>query len=570
MPDTTMQTPQSSAASRALIGRPRHLQLRLFSLHTVCMSQQELQIRWGAQQPSQVRHLTLQHTSKEPTLATKHNINSIASSGIICAMATGLGSRLVMINFLLIFQFLVIAVEVIFFKTKPDNIQTEPAHESPKPSDTEGQSNSWSKGWRKLIWHRGYAWPISNVEIRQSIVPLVSAILGAILVSVAFSGKSWIYPSRDGECNTNLDADISGDGVRMTFWAQIAVLIIISIIGFFHQEGTGIKEVGGGLILIHVSLVIALVVQMGKGTLTSVNAAIGATILDAQNMALQIPLTAKETLAARWQVILLIPAQILGLAVLPILIVRLTKGDFASEDCKCLYFFWWSWLSDCSAFSHSELSVFWVYYSLRWIMFIQSSFHSMYNAEWFHVSEKGERCSKPEPVKYATIQAGYRYKDYPATISWSYMLFALYSLTSMAVAEVTIRDLDLHPSSHIYSVGQIIAIVVAGATIIRAAWSFVPLFNKEDRKSFPDLIFTLLWPGSDGDDDDDIALAKGTAVHKNLPLGSYQQHLGHQGLNPPANPRRKWEDILGHLVRGQGHGLSIPEPRYDLKDRPRL
>jgi hypothetical protein len=39
---------------------------------------------------------------------------------------------------------------------------------------------------------------------------------------------------------------------------------------------------------------------MQKGTLTSVDAAIGATILDAQDVALQIPLTAKQTLAARW------------------------------------------------------------------------------------------------------------------------------------------------------------------------------------------------------------------------------------------------------------------------------
>jgi hypothetical protein len=75
----------------------------------------------------------------------------------------------------------------------------------------------------------------------------------------------------------------------------------------------------------------------------------------------------------------------------------------------------------------------------------------------------------------------------------SYMAYALYSLTSMVVTEVTIEEFDLQPSSDVYSVGQIIAIVIAGATIIRAVWSLQSLSNKASTKSFPDLVFTLVW-----------------------------------------------------------------------------
>ncbi|CAN9245472.1 unnamed protein product [Alternaria alternata] len=63
----------------------------------------------------------------------------------------------------------------------------------------------------------------------------------------------------------------------------------------------------------------------------------------------------------------------------------------------------------------------------------------------------------------------------------------------MVVAEVTIHEFSLQPSSGVYSIGQIIAIVVSGATILRAIWSFQSLFNEEENKAFPDLIFDLLW-----------------------------------------------------------------------------
>jgi hypothetical protein len=61
-----------------------------------------------------------------------------------------------------------------------------------------------------------------------------------------------------------------------------------------------VKEVGGGLIITHISLAVALLIQMGRNTLSSVDAAIGFMILDAQNLALQVPFSMKETLAARW------------------------------------------------------------------------------------------------------------------------------------------------------------------------------------------------------------------------------------------------------------------------------
>ena len=356
-----------------------------------------------------------------------------------------------------------------------------------------------------------------KADISRVLIPLLFTTLSVVIVSVLFSGASDTYRATENACSTKPDADISGVGVRASIWGQIAMLILISSSGHLHKKETAIKEVAGGLILTHVSLAIAIIVQMYKKTLTSVDAAIGAVILDAQNIALLIPVTAKQTLAARWQVLILIPAQILGLVFLPVLVVKFTKGRFASQDCKCLTIFWWSRLSDCNAFSGNELSLFWIYYTLRWMMWIHSSFHSLYNAEWFHRSEKEGRIpilnrdgTKPKTywdkaialarelrdsnrqVTKATLQAGLLYRQYSATISVSYTAYALYSLTSMVVAEVTIGEYNLQPSSNANSIGQIIAVVVSLATLLRVVWSFQSLYNDAENSSFPDFIFSLL------------------------------------------------------------------------------
>ena len=421
------------------------------------------------------------------------------------------------------FQIICVVSDIVFFRKKVYF----------SPTDYENQL------WRNRPEADGTSWVskakrfFNKPDISRSVVPLLSTVLSVVIISAIFSGTSDTYSAAENACSTKPDADISGVGVRASVWGQIAMLILISGSGHFHKKETAVKEVAGGLILTHVSLAIAIIVQMYKKTLTSVDAAIGAVILDAQNVALLIPVTAKQTLAARWQVLILIPAQIVGLVFLPVLVVKFTKGGFASQDCECLGIFWWSRLNDCDASSGDELSLFWIYYTLRWIMWIQSFFHSMYNAGRFHRSEKEGRIpilnsdgTKPETdedkalalaleledpdrqVTKATIQAGLLYRQYSATISVTYTTHALYSLTSMVVGEVTIAKYNLHPSSNVNSIGQIIAIVVSLATLIRVIWSFQSLYNDADGSSFPDLVFSLLCcfdAEADGTDKDSVS-----------------------------------------------------------------
>jgi hypothetical protein len=113
---------------------------------------------------------------------------------------------------------------------------------------------------------------------------------------------------------------------------------LVLLTGSFHSKATGAKEFGGGLILTSASLAISLMVRMARSTLTLVDAAIGTMILDGQNRAMVIQLTDKETLTLRWQVVLAVLTQFVGLGTITTIVAGTNNREFASEDCNCLAF----------------------------------------------------------------------------------------------------------------------------------------------------------------------------------------------------------------------------------------
>ncbi|KAH6641865.1 hypothetical protein F5144DRAFT_149880 [Chaetomium tenue] len=349
------------------------------------------------------------------------------------------------------------------------------------------------------------------IPLRQWIAPASFAFLGTVLVPITFTNPTTQIERTGSQCTTGIDADVAGMGVRIAVWVQVSVLILITLMGNFHLKATGAKEMGAGLVLTHVSLAIALLVQLRRATLSPPDAAAGAMILDAQNMALSIQLAAKETLAARWQVGIVVLTQVFGLSIVPVLVSNFFEGSFATEECGCLTVFWWAWLSNCLP-SSRERAVFWVYYASRCVGFCQAAFHAIYNTETFHEAEpKGRGDSDDEQEKGGLLvgitypyiadgqsgrggSGGYdlaRYGEYPATVSFMYGWYGVYALTSLAAAEVAMRDLNLQPTSAIDSVGQIIALVIAGATTLRAVWLFGKLFADQwnSQKSFG-----FMWP----------------------------------------------------------------------------
>jgi hypothetical protein len=412
---------------------------------------------------------------------------------------------------------------------------------------------------------------------RQLMALIVLGLLGAIFISIVFSGTraegaseitghdpAALFLSNDTlpACQSiaQVDADIGGDGIRIAIWTQICFLVAIAVLGTFHCKATGAKELGAGLAVTHFSLAVALLVQFGRGTLTPADAVIGAMILDAQNSALLIQLTTKETLAARWQVGIIAACQATGLVVIAFIVQGFRQGRLgaARPDCEqCLSVFWWAFLRNCpSAEAGSDMIMFWLYYACRSICAVQACFLAAVNTQQFHLAEKANK-----PLNGITFphMAGYRhrarrggeeaagllspsgqssntsamtpeeemavvssisrnpnpgrgtnepaddcppdgcpassklhYSGYPSTVALIYPVYGIFALTSMATAEITMRDSGLRPSSEIFSVGQVTGIVVAGATSVRAAWLFLRMFFENGHGGR----FQFLWPFS--------------------------------------------------------------------------
>lgn len=418
----------------------------------------------------------------------------------------------------------------------------------------------FSKSVRRTSWY---------IPLRQLFGPALVTLLGAILVPITFTHATSRLASQAGpeQCHTSVDGDIAGTGAQIAVWAQVGVLLLISILGSFHTSATGAKEIGAGLLLTHVSLAIAILLQMRLGVLTSVDAVVSAMVLDAQNVGLSIQLGAKETLAARWQVRIAVVVQAFGMVVIAVLVDGFVGGAFATESCECLTVFWWAWLSSCGASTAREMPVFWTYYACRCVCFCQTAFHALYNADKFDAAEKSQRAAKMErEADAALLREGLSYRhaeeqnwlmdilrgalppreiqveisnqepshidndtpqaeraieedrrrstaqhtrlrrsthvyrrlngqtvffdEYPATVTLMYAIYGIFSLASMGTVQTTVTQFNLDPPSAIDSVGQVIALVVAAATLGRAAWLFFMLFRDEKRSGK----WHFVWP----------------------------------------------------------------------------
>ncbi|KAK1988866.1 hypothetical protein LZ30DRAFT_697853 [Colletotrichum cereale] len=140
------------------------------------------------------------------------------------------------------------------------------------------------------------------------------------------------------------------------------------------------REIGSGLAVMHLSLIIVLLIHRWVRKLTPVNIILGSMILDAQNIALLVPPLAKETLAARPHVVVnIVVCQMFGLIFLGIMISDFGDRKVITKDCKCISTAWWIDVGACSdslttpnghlspTVQHGITSSS-VYYACRWIL----------------------------------------------------------------------------------------------------------------------------------------------------------------------------------------------------------
>ncbi|CZR56611.1 uncharacterized protein PAC_06500 [Phialocephala subalpina] len=226
-------------------------------------------------------------------------------------------------------------------------------------------------------------------ELKQfHIIAISIAVLGFTFALGAWVSLGTTQRGINSNCKVIIDGDVGGIGVRIAFWVQEGVIFIAAFTGLFHQKHTAAKEVGAGLLITQTSFSIALLVQMAQHTLSPADAGIGLMLLDSLNIALAMQLFMKRPLASRWQVCTVLVGQLLGLAVIAVLMVQFDHGRFITENCKCFTFFWWAWLSSCSPVSSLEAPTFWIYYGFRCLNFLHNCCFSLKHTWDFDMCDK--------------------------------------------------------------------------------------------------------------------------------------------------------------------------------------
>ncbi|KAI1771948.1 hypothetical protein F4818DRAFT_184377 [Hypoxylon cercidicola] len=239
-----------------------------------------------------------------------------------------------------------------------------------------------------------FRWKLRAVFLRR--FGYTSAFLALLLGGVSFVGIHGKGPDEAGQCES-ADADIVGDGVRAAAWTQVGILFFITFTGIFHFYKTAVKEIGGGLIVTHVSLAIALLVPLARRELSPIDAILGSLILDAQGNSLSIQLVTKETLAARWQVAIALTAQLLGLVIEGVLVGSFTANLLPTDNCKCFSVFWWAWFSNCHSASPNDIAPFWIYFGYRFINIVHGSFFAITRAKVYDDADKWDRENSCDP-----------------------------------------------------------------------------------------------------------------------------------------------------------------------------
>jgi len=159
------------------------------------------------------------------------------------------------------------------------------------------------------------------------------------------------------------------------------------------------------------------------------------------------------------------------------------------------------------------------------------------------------------PPPDGPVGSNLHYAGYPSTVTIMYVIYGIFALTSMATAEISMRNNTLRPSSEIFSVGQITGIVVAGATSIRAAWLFLRMFilGNDGKLKF-------LWPFSF-----DWLGALYSPTFMVYPLGTREL----SGF--PVQSRGNTEVLrLGDILVFSGKGIDRPVSILRLGDRARI
>jgi hypothetical protein len=313
--------------------------------------------------------------------------------------------------------------------------------------------------------------------------------IGLVFSIFAFRGAANFQRNINSQCDTRVDGDIAGIGVRTAIWIQICMLIFVV---WIHQHvtktsDTAVKELAIGLLVTQLSPGISLMVLLRQGRLSALNAAIGAMVVDAQNVALSVSFGSRDVLAARSVVIIISMAQFAGMIWIGLLMSRYRVGQYQVEDCRCFSFFWWGWHDTCSGVPRVEASIFWIYYDFRWLNSVHNwlfGLRYMWDFDmWQRKHAKADLGAESDTL-FSQLTASDDsplepfWVHVPDTVGLSLFRHSVFALASITAAHLVLVAHDAGRGPEEFTVGQVTGMVVAGITFLRPVWLFFMAFYK--------------------------------------------------------------------------------------------
>jgi ankyrin repeat protein len=253
------------------------------------------------------------------------------------------------------------------------------------------------------------------------------------------------------------------------------------ILGHFHSEETGVKELGIALLFAQVYYTLNLLKGLSwlrkreDMELSTLDAPIGAMMLDANISIVSATFSMKECLAARQLIRWGLFSQTFALAVVALVMADLSNLVPENPDplCRCITVIWWGPFDTC----HGPSVNFWLYFALRSLTWI----HDLWLCCW-HMGryDAAEKASRPR-FDFDTFHISKTvYDSVPATAFTKYREWLALFVGSIANLELTLGLHNLQYTDGWATWGQTAQIVVAVCSCLHWCYNFYSMFKMKN------------------------------------------------------------------------------------------
>jgi hypothetical protein len=319
------------------------------------------------------------------------------------------------------------------------------------------------------------------------------------------------------ECSAvqnRMNADIGGIGIRISLYISLAVTVLSSLTGHFHQEKTAVKDIGtaqlackflgssGSDLRSHTFLAMlstTFALLRSYTVLSFWQIMVAVMSLDITSATVQMALSQKDTLASRWWVVLNSISQLLVQTSLGIVLGKAFPFSPAKQDpCQpCVRAVWWGAFDSCDKVPFA----FWIYWTLRTVLLMRSCAIGLRHMHFYDFGDRiarGEKSSQEvsrsshllrlltftNPIDDATMvdpdspmkKEAWRLEAFPsmpATTLTDWILWMLPALVALLSLERMLTLFDLSKPGNIEDWGQTTTFMaVVCGLVARAVYLF--------------------------------------------------------------------------------------------------